>query len=208
MRAPFTVSRALTSSGSAAQALDVGAGASVSSVAAAHEARFESMYRATFTRVYAFVRSQVATVDTAQELVSRIYLKAYQHRSKAPADEAMIQWIFRIARSTLIDYWRVERRRELASVPIEELTDLGASGSGDEDAEAAYARRQRGARLLELIAELTPEDQMLLALKFTAQRTNREIAEVLGISDAAVSMRLLRALRRLRQRLQDTGWQS
>jgi RNA polymerase sigma factor (sigma-70 family) len=49
------------------------------------------------------------------------------------------------------------------------------------------------------------DDRMLLSLKFTAQRTNREVAGILGISEAAVSMRLLRALRRLRERLADLG---
>ena len=53
---------------------------------------------------------------------------------------------------------------------------------------------------------LPESDRELLALKFIAHHTNREIAVVLEISEAAVAMRLLRALRKLRKQLQDKGW--
>jgi RNA polymerase sigma factor (sigma-70 family) len=50
---------------------------------------------------------------------------------------------------------------------------------------------------------LPERDRTLLALKFSARRTNREIAGILSVSEGAVSMRLLRALRRLRDHLQE-----
>jgi RNA polymerase sigma factor (sigma-70 family) len=71
--------------------------------------------------------------------------------------------------------------------------------------EALYAAKERQARLLRAMSAMCVDDRMLLSLKFTAQRTNREVADILGISEAAVSMRLLRALRRLRERLADLG---
>jgi RNA polymerase sigma-70 factor (ECF subfamily) len=196
----FRLSRSVYGSGVAAQALP-GAEAADAAVA---RVSFEEFYAATFPRVYAFIRSQVASADTAQELVSRVFLKAYRHRAKAPADGAATQWVFRIAQTTLIDYWRVERKRELASVPIDELTNLTSGGS---DAESAYARKERSTQLLRLVGELAEADRTILALKFTAQQTNREIATILATSEAAVSMRLLRALRRLRERLKVAGWQ-
>jgi RNA polymerase sigma-70 factor (ECF subfamily) len=170
---------------------------------AAARAAFEDLYEAAFPQIYAFIRSQVASADTAQELVSCIFLKAYRHRAKVPADSAAMQWLFRIARTALIDYWRVERKRELASVSIDELANrVSARG----DAEAAYVHKERSTKLLRLMGELAEDDRTVLALKFTGQQTNREIAMILGVSEAAVSMRLLRALRRLRERLQVSGW--
>lgn len=187
----------------AAQAIDAGA-SETRTAADAAAANFDRLYAAAFPKVYAFIRSQVATAETAQDLVSRIFLKAYAHRLKAPADSAGISWLFRIARNTLIDYWRVDRKRERASVGLDELADRSDEGL---DAEAAYERRERSAHLLRVMGELSEEDRTVLALKFTAQRTNRDIAVVLNISEAAVSMRLLRALRGLRARLQGTGWE-
>jgi len=73
--------------------------------------------------------------------------------------------------------------------------------------ESAYEKKEQLARLLNLVSRLPYDDRVVIGLKFTAQRTNREIAAILNISEAAVSMRLLRALRRLRSRLQALGWE-
>ncbi len=163
---------------------------------------FEEFYATAFPRVYGFIRCHVGTVETAQELVSRVFVKAYRHRHHAPAHAGMA-WVFRIARTTVIDYWRVERKRESARVPIEEIAE---SARDRHDPAAAYEQKQRSAQLVRVMSNLSEDDRILLALKFTAQRTNREIAAILQISEAAVSMRLLRALRRLRRRLELIGW--
>ena len=164
---------------------------------------FEDFYAAAFPKVYAFIRCHVRTADIAQELVSRVFAKAYRHRHNLSTHAATL-WVFRIAHTTVIDYWRVEHRRESVSVPIDEIVLRPADGL---DPEAAYERKQRAAHLFRLMGELSDDDRILLALKFSAQQTNREIARILTISEGAVSMRLLRALRRLRDRLQAIGWQ-
>jgi RNA polymerase sigma-70 factor, ECF subfamily len=167
------------------------------------DASFQQLYDAAFPKIYAFIRCQVANVETAQDLVSRVFVKAYRHRRNQPAEEAAMQWLFRIARTTLIDYWRVDKRRESTSLPLEEIAELP---SATDNPEAAYERKQRAAEVVRVLAELNEDDRMMLAFKFAGQRTNREIAAIMSISDAAVSMRLLRALRKLRDHLGRTGW--
>lgn len=164
---------------------------------------FQRLYDAAFPRVYAFIRCQVSSVETAQDLVSRVFVKAFSHRKNLPASDAAMQWVFRIARTTLIDYWRVDKRRESASLPLEEIAELP---SESDNPEAAYERKQRAAEVIRVLGGLNDEDRIILALKFAAQRTNREIAAIMSLSDGAVSMRLLRSLRKLRDQLRGTGW--
>jgi RNA polymerase sigma-70 factor (ECF subfamily) len=165
---------------------------------------FETLYIAAFPKVYAFIRYQVSSTETAQELVSRVFLKAYKHRQRTPDTEPQaMQWIFRIAHTTLIDFWRVDKKRELASLPIDELTALPGGGESPDD---AYERKQRAADMIRVIGTLSDDDRTMLALKFGGHRTNREIAAIMDLSEGAVSMRLLRALRRLRDQLQEMGW--
>lgn len=163
---------------------------------------FNELYVVALPRIYAFVRAQVGDLHTAQELVSRIFLKAYVHRHKTPRGDSATIWLFRIAHNTVIDHWRVDRRRASASVPIEELSELRDTTANPEQ---QYALKERQAILLRVVGDLPDEERTLLSWKFAAQRTNREIAEILSISEAAVSMRLLRALRRLRKRLGERG---
>jgi RNA polymerase sigma factor (sigma-70 family) len=169
---------------------------------AARSGEFAQLYATTFPRIYSYVRSQVCDVSVAQEIVGRVFLKAYRHRLKMPPGDGALTWTFRIAHTMLIDYWRVEGRHSAASISLDELGDLRDE---HDDPEARYATKERQALLLRGMQELSRDDRELLALKFTAERTNREIAEVLGLTEAAISMRLLRALRRLKQRLAGFG---
>ncbi len=162
---------------------------------AAQTEGFEQLYVIAFPKVYAFIRSQVRTVETAQDIVGRIFLKAYQHYAKAPADGAALVWLFRIAHTVLIDHWRVDGRRDSSNISIEDLSDISETKSNPE---AAYSLKERKGLLLSAIQELGRDDRALLDLKFNAQQTNREIAAILDLREAAVSMRLLRALRRVR----------
>lgn len=165
------------------------------------DARFSALYERAFSRVYALLRSQVRSSEVAEDLISKVFSKAYEHWSQAPPGEAATFWLFRIARNTLIDHWRVEGRRESLRVRLDEVEEL----SDPSTPESLYAARERTQALLEAMSTLDDDDRMLLSLKFAGQRSNRDIASILGISDAAVSMRLLRALRRLRVRLQEEG---
>lgn len=159
---------------------------------------FRQLYVSAFPKVYAFIRSHVRTAEIAQDIVGRIFLKAYQHFSKAPAGSAALVWLFRIARTVLIDHWRVEGRRGSSRVSIEDVADIPGTTVNPE---VAYSQKEQKALVMEALQELSHGDRTILSLKFSAQQTNREISVILDLQEAAVSMRLLRGLRRLRARL-------
>jgi RNA polymerase sigma-70 factor (ECF subfamily) len=166
------------------------------------DAQFTRLYDVAFPRVYSFVRSQVSTTEAAEEVVSRIFLKAYRHRARLPLGDAGLVWVFRIAHTALIDHWRTDSRRQAVTVSVDELADAPDPVEGPE---AILATKESVVLLLRAVSTLAEEDRMLIALKFAGQRTNREIASVLDLSEGAVSMRLLRTLRRLRDRLEEMG---
>jgi RNA polymerase sigma-70 factor (ECF subfamily) len=159
---------------------------------------FVGLYQSTFREVYGFVRSQVADAATAEELVSRIYLKAYQRRQAAPPQDRQRFWLFRIAGSAVIDHYRTEGRRRAATLSLDDIGELASAG---QDPEQCLLERERVDRLLTALGELETRDRELLALKFASRQSNQEIGEVLRVSPAAVAMRLMRALRHLRRRL-------
>ena len=143
--------------------------ASVSAFAddAAVDAAFTELYEANFSRVYSSVRAQVASSADAHEVVGRVFFKAYSHWRGAPRNEEAVLWLFKIARTTVIDYWRVEGRHEAARVSVDELAELP---DGARDPETGYAVKEREALLLNVLNELDENNRMLLALKFTAHR--------------------------------------
>lgn len=67
-------------------------------------------------------------------------------------------------------------------------------------------RRAEDRMILEALAGLAPGDQEILRLKAWEELSSAEIGAVLGISPAAVDMRLTRAKRRLRRALEAVGF--
>src|SRR6185503_11839553 len=57
---------------------------------AAVDAAFAELYEANFSRVYSFVRAQVATSADAHEVVGRVFFKAYSHWRGAPRHEEAV----------------------------------------------------------------------------------------------------------------------
>lgn len=163
---------------------------------------FSQLYVSAFPKVYSFVRSHVRTAEIAQDVVGQVFLKAFKHFSRAPSGSAALIWVFRIARTVLIDHWRVEGRRYSPGVSIEDLADIPDANVSPE---VSYFRKEQKALLLEAMQELSHADRTILSLKFGAHQTNREIAAILDLGEAAVSMRLLRGLRRLRARIVAKG---
>jgi RNA polymerase sigma-70 factor (ECF subfamily) len=169
---------------------------------AALDSDFGDVYERLFSRVYAFMRSQCANTETAEELTSQVFVRACRGWSSAPRGEEATFWVFCIARRTMIDYWRGEGRRAAANVSLDEVAHVSDDAA---DPERACATKERWQGLLRVTSTLEAPDRELIALKFAGQQSNQQIAAILGLSEAAVSMRSVRALRRLRDRLRAAG---
>jgi RNA polymerase sigma-70 factor (ECF subfamily) len=66
----------------------------------------------------------------------------------------------------------------------------------------AVLRAELQLHIQEALGEMEPLDREVLALRHFEQLSNRETAEVLDLTEAAASIRFIRALRRLKERLQ------
>jgi RNA polymerase sigma-70 factor (ECF subfamily) len=102
-------------------------------------------------------------------------------------------WVFQIARNLVIDHYRASARRE--TVPLDEAQ---AHNPG----EIPGGNGHLGAMAIEtVLSTLSARDQDVLTLRM-AGLSNREIGSVLDLSEAAAGMACLRALRRLREKLE------
>ena len=129
-------------------------------------------------------------------------------------------WLRRIASDRLMDMYRTHIQAEKRSVlkehpwtphlndeSVAELAHCVAASSINPGRRAMMAELQ--ARLKAALLELKPPDREILVLRYLEQLNVAEIAEVLGITQTAVTSRQLRALQRLRLLLGDelSTWQ-
>ncbi len=122
-------------------------------------------------------------------------------------------WIRQIAKDRMIDAHRRHRVSAKRSIDREQnvatnyatnqsTLDLVAELSDRELTPAAAATHQELAEQLQnAIGQLDPRDQEIVMMRHFEQLTNQEIAQALGLSEPAASMRYLRAVKRLRSLL-------
>jgi RNA polymerase sigma-70 factor (ECF subfamily) len=146
--------------------------------------------------VYSYLRSRADNDEDAADLTQQVFLQAldglprYQNRGLPFA-----AWLLSIARNLAINFHKGSRR----PMPWDLLPEA-LQASGDDD---VGGRAARGDLIDTLFAHLDPHARELLLLRFGADLTVAEIALVIGKSEAATRMRLIRTLRTLRENYHD-----
>jgi RNA polymerase sigma factor (sigma-70 family) len=143
-------------------------------------------------RVYAYAAYRLGDGPDAEDVTSDVFERALRYRQSYDESRGMPeQWLIGIARRCVDDA----------------LTARRASSAETEDAEAPVDVEADAVRRLALAAALDKLDERardLVALRYAADLTARQIGELLGMKTNAVEVALHRTLDRLRHDLADT----
>src|ERR1700694_5998582 len=147
--------------------------------------------------------------DVSQEAVLKAWSRLEQFAGKE--DESIDDFralISRIAANTSIDLLRQRRDGKIASLDQRMGQSEETLGSGIEseqqDPEERCARREMGRLLASAIVQLPRDLRQACLLRDVLHYSSQEVADRLGISVVAVRLRLFRARRRLREKLEET----
>jgi RNA polymerase sigma-70 factor (ECF subfamily) len=155
-------------------------------------ARFDALYRATASDVFAYAMTLVRDRTAAEDVTALTFERAYRRQSSFdPRKGTQRAWLFGIARNAALDELRSRKR---TAALLAEPEDPAATAAPEDDDAAARRATVRAA-----LAQLDPRERELIALKFHAGLSNGEIAKVLGISAANAGTRVHRAVTRLRK---------
>jgi RNA polymerase sigma factor (sigma-70 family) len=158
------------------------------------EVDWDEVYAEQLPRVLNFFRYRCANVAEAEDLTSITFEKAWRGRDRYRRDKgAFSTWLFTIARNAAVDHYR-------ARAPVVRLDDAATVATAAATPEDESARRSDAARLAELLKTLTDRDRDLIALKYGAEMSNRDIARATGLSESNVGTILYRATQALRER--------
>lgn len=145
-------------------------------------------------RIYKYLRYRGLDVDEANDLTSAVFERAVgKLASYDPTRGAPNTWLFAIARNILNSHWRAAGLHK--TLPLEAVEEQPAF---DPPPEETVVRRETRRELIEALGSLDDRERDLIALKFSALITNREIASLTGLTESNVGVILFRALRKLR----------
>lgn len=139
----------------------------------------------------AFLAQMTADRALAADLMQETFLVAWRERSQMPADATKHRaWLYGVARNRALNALRRERRRARA---INRLVTR-ASRDGPQNAhEDALAMRDL------LVRTLRPADRSLFVLRYVHGFYGPELAQLAGLTPAALRKRLQRSSERLAQ---------
>jgi RNA polymerase sigma-70 factor, ECF subfamily len=157
----------------------------------AKEVDWERVFTEQLPRVYNYFRFRVGDDQLAEDLTQSTFEKAWKARSRYQHDlGAFTTWLLTIAGRTLTDYYRKKSKEE----PLE-AAKFVENNCGVEE---AVENRSNARRLAQLLESLEERERELVALKYGAGLTNRDIAQQTGLSESNVGTILYRAVKRLR----------
>ena len=163
---------------------------------------FSELYNQYFSKVFAYVYGRVQDRETSMDIVADVFEKAYLKMKSLRSRESFGSWLFTIARNEVSSHWRKEKPAAKAAQEAAFETQLHGQPKSPEE---SLLHKERVAALSELVKQLPKREQEIIALKFDAELTNREIANILSTSEVNVRVTIFRALRKLRDRMQTAG---
>ena len=151
----------------------------------------------------------------ASDVVQDVFIEVNRRLQKYLENPVMPfhLWLRQIAKDRIIDAHRRHRVSAKRSVDREQPAHLPADMDhssmalanqlvdGEVTPMAAATQRELAARVEQTIAELPEQDRDIVLMRHYEFLSNQEVAEALGLSQPAASMRYLRAIRRMRDLL-------
>jgi RNA polymerase sigma-70 factor, ECF subfamily len=170
-------------------------------------AAFEALVIRHERRVYGLARRLTGSDADAQDVTQQTFLSAVKNLSSFRETAAFSTWLITIAAHAALKV--VRKRRGLPTTSLDEGTEPDAEGHVPHPEYIAdwretpdrLAQRAETHRLLDAaIAELDTAPRAVFLLRDVEDLSVRDTAQVLGISEANVKVRLLRARMQLRER--------
>ena len=155
----------------------------------------EELYLIHFDRIYSYLHVSVGNRHDAEDLTTQTFLKMLEKIGSFKWQSAPFSaWLFRIAHNLAMDHFRARRRWQ----PEEEVPEpVEAESSAEEAALHSIGRKS----MLQLIENLSHEQQQVLTLKFVFNFSNGEAATILGKTEGAVKSLQHRALTSLQKQV-------
>lgn len=162
------------------------------SAKAGDRSAFGALYDQHVREIYAYVYRRVLHKETAEDLTSVVFTKALDKLSQFHdrGEGSFVAWLYTIARTTVIDDIRL-RGRTIALKDDAELPERTASARRMEAAVDAHA-------VLAALETLSATQRDIVLLRLWDERTFRDVATIVGKSEASCKMHYARALKLLR----------
>lgn len=157
---------------------------------------FARLYRGLHPVVARYVGRRIPGLGDAEDVVGQVFHRVVERIEQFDPKRGHVRaWVVVIARNAVIDHYR----RRKAPLPLDQLVD--GVGSDERGPLQELIDDEESARVRTALAACPGPAREVLSLRFGDGLRHEEIANVLGIGEAAARKRLSRALVKLRENI-------
>ncbi|GLW99579.1 sigma-70 family RNA polymerase sigma factor [Microtetraspora sp. NBRC 16547] len=159
--------------------------------------RFVQIYEHAYRPILGYVLRRCEDPDDAADVVAETFVTAWRRIDEIPSGDEARLWLYGVARRTLANHRRGERRHERRTAALRE--QLAVSPALADPPPGEYTQLGRA------FAGLSDDDRELLSLVAWEKLDTKQVARTLGITRNAVRVRLHRARKRFARALANAG---
>lgn len=168
---------------------------------------FEQIVARHSRRVFAIARKFFRSPETVEDIAQETFVKAFSSLSSYRQGACFERWLARIAVNNCYDELR--RRRKRGESLLTDVTDDEAAWIDNKlagvsiEMHVGEGEREIAGEIAEkLLAQLSPESRLVLVLLHAEEYSSREIAQMMGWSEAKVKTKAFRARHQMRRALE------
>jgi RNA polymerase sigma-70 factor (family 1) len=154
---------------------------------------YKELYTSLYAYLFGFARTLVPSRETAEEIVSDVFIKVWERRKELEKIENLRVYLYVATRNVAFNYLDKQKR-----TPTHSIDDISAEFTSIYfDPEQLLITADMLALIQKAIDQLPPKCKMIFKLVKDDGLKYREVAEVLGLSVKTVENQLAIALEKI-----------
>lgn len=136
---------------------------------------FAELYERYFQRIYTFVIRRVCHQHLAEDIVSEVFLKAFNKRETFVLRPSFSAWLYRIATNTITDHYRLKHNEISLNDEESPLDPVDGRQNMVENTDQIIL----GEELEKILENLPERERLAVTMKYYAEASYEEISKVL-----------------------------
>jgi RNA polymerase sigma-70 factor (ECF subfamily) len=146
--------------------------------------------------VFALIYSCVGRNEHVEDVAQEVFLQTYRSLRNLKDPSRFGSWLYGLTKRICMNWLR---RQKTAQLSLDEVREPPIRGPSPDPARAASDDERE---VLEILQSLPLIYREVVHLRYIEDYSYREIARILDVSESAVNIRLIKARRMLRERIE------
>jgi RNA polymerase sigma-70 factor, ECF subfamily len=175
-------------------------GALVRRAQSGDEAAFREIVERYQSKVFSIIHGIVRQRNDVEDIAQQVFTKVYFSIRNFDFRSSLITWIYKITVNECFDYLRKKKVRKLvyeSDLSEDEVRRVENTEPSVDRQPAADVTLARHDYVVKLLARVSEEERNLLMLKEVEGRSVEELAEITGMNENTIKVKLFRARQKL-----------